>query len=287
MLWRRKARADFMLLTFLQFTHTHVVGRSCNNGKSWLVESNRFLHLTVDDRYLHRPTRAGWTCCKEMQLYNQMIWRQEPTTLHAIQVAMWIHSPGTMPSENILNSQGILIQSPGLETRSLLMLSVPHSHPVAAFFFLAFRLGALLMYLLGSIFTDNFTLVFVVTILLLAFDFWTVKNVSGRLLVGLRWWNEIQEDGSNRWVFESAHVSKRHKRSVGIRKLRAALPSIAQSKEQCCGFPTVLDSSVCDSCIVGVASLDSCIYIQDLMASYRRGGYRTECSQCVWIHAMW
>lgn len=64
------------------------------------------------------------------------------------------------------------------------------------------------MYLLGSIFTDNFTLVFVVTILLLAFDFWTVKNVSGRLLVGLRWWNEIQEDGSNRWVFESAHVSR-------------------------------------------------------------------------------
>ncbi|ORX62672.1 DUF846-domain-containing protein [Hesseltinella vesiculosa] len=77
------------------------------------------------------------------------------------------------------------------------------SHPIAAFFFLAFRLGALLMYLLGSIFTDNFTLVFVITILLLAFDFWTVKNVSGRLLVGLRWWNEIQEDGSNKWSFES------------------------------------------------------------------------------------
>jgi hypothetical protein len=62
---------------------------------------------------------------------------------------------------------------------------------------------------LGSIFTDNFTLVFVITILLLAFDFWTVKNISGRLLVGLRWWNEIQPDGSNKWVFESANVSMR------------------------------------------------------------------------------
>ncbi|OBZ85821.1 Golgi apparatus membrane protein tvp23 [Choanephora cucurbitarum] len=82
------------------------------------------------------------------------------------------------------------------------------SHPVAAFFFLAFRLGALFMYLLGSIFTDNFTLVFVITILLLAFDFWTVKNISGRLLVGLRWWNEIQPDGSNKWVFESANPSR-------------------------------------------------------------------------------
>ncbi|KAI9491066.1 hypothetical protein BDB00DRAFT_835026 [Zychaea mexicana] len=84
------------------------------------------------------------------------------------------------------------------------------SHPIAAFFFLAFRLGALLMYLLGSLFTDNFTLVFVITILLLAFDFWTVKNVSGRLLVGLRWWNEIQEDGSNRWVFESASPHRKN-----------------------------------------------------------------------------
>lgn len=80
------------------------------------------------------------------------------------------------------------------------------SHPVASFFFLAFRTGALLTYLLGSFFSNNFTLIFVLVILLLAFDFWTTKNVSGRLLVGLRWWNEIQHDGSNKWVFESANV---------------------------------------------------------------------------------
>ena len=28
-------------------------------------------------------------------------------------------------------------------------------------------------------------------VLLLALDFWTVKNVSGRLMVGLRWRNEV------------------------------------------------------------------------------------------------
>ncbi len=28
------------------------------------------------------------------------------------------------------------------------------------------------------------------------------KNVSGRLLVGLRWWNEVTDDGGN-WRFES------------------------------------------------------------------------------------
>ena len=30
-----------------------------------------------------------------------------------------------------------------------------------------------------------------------------VKNVSGRFLVGLRWWHEVQEDGSGEWRFES------------------------------------------------------------------------------------
>lgn len=32
------------------------------------------------------------------------------------------------------------------------------------------------------------------------------KNVSGRLLVGLRWWNQVDEDGKSRWVFESRKV---------------------------------------------------------------------------------
>ncbi|KAF1792705.1 Ribose-phosphate pyrophosphokinase, N-terminal domain [Phytophthora cactorum] len=76
-------------------------------------------------------------------------------------------------------------------------------HPVAAFFHLFFKGLALLLYLFGSIFISNFVFIFVVCILLLAFDFWTVKNVTGRLLVGLRWWNKINEDGTSEWVFES------------------------------------------------------------------------------------
>lgn len=81
-----------------------------------------------------------------------------------------------------------------------------HSHPVAVVFHLLFRSLAVLIYLFLSIFTSNFVLVFVLTILLLAFDFWTVKNVSGRLLVGLRWWNEVAEDGSSKWIYESRDV---------------------------------------------------------------------------------
>lgn len=34
-------------------------------------------------------------------------------------------------------------------------------------------------------------------------DFWTVKNVTGRILVNLRWWSEIDDFGQEKWVFES------------------------------------------------------------------------------------
>jgi len=83
-----------------------------------------------------------------------------------------------------------------------------HSHPVALGFHLFFRTSALLVYLFGALFTSNFPLIFIICVLLLSFDFWTVKNVTGRLLVGLRWWNDIQEDGTNVWMFESRDVSE-------------------------------------------------------------------------------
>ena len=37
-----------------------------------------------------------------------------------------------------------------------------------------------------------------------------VKNVSGRFLVGLRWWHEVNEDGSSQWKFESLDEEVRH-----------------------------------------------------------------------------
>lgn len=40
-------------------------------------------------------------------------------------------------------------------------------------------------------------------VLLSALDFWTVKNVTGRLLVGLRWWNDFDQNGREVWRFES------------------------------------------------------------------------------------
>lgn len=47
-------------------------------------------------------------------------------------------------------------------------------------------------------------LVFILTILLLAADFYYLKNIAGRRLVGLRWWNEVNPStGDAHWVFES------------------------------------------------------------------------------------
>ena len=39
-------------------------------------------------------------------------------------------------------------------------------------------------------------------------DFWTVKNITGRLLAGLRWWNHIDEDGKSQWIFENKKVNE-------------------------------------------------------------------------------
>lgn len=48
-------------------------------------------------------------------------------------------------------------------------------------------------------------LVFIITILLLAADFYYLKNIAGRRLVGLRWWNEVDPStGDSKWVFESS-----------------------------------------------------------------------------------
>lgn len=80
-------------------------------------------------------------------------------------------------------------------------------HPYVSFFHLFFRGAALATYILCGWFSDSFITSFVFVILLLSADFWTVKNITGRLLVGLRWWNYVDDDGLSHWIFESKEVS--------------------------------------------------------------------------------
>lgn len=55
-------------------------------------------------------------------------------------------------------------------------------------------------------FSDSFIASFVTVVLLLSMDFWTVKNITGRLMVGLRWWNYVDDDGKSHWIFEARKV---------------------------------------------------------------------------------
>lgn len=93
------------------------------------------------------------------------------------------------------------------------------AHPIVCIFHLLFKGLALFFYIFGGWFSGNkkggnsganFITVTVICILLLAADFWVVKNITGRLLVGLRWWNKVDGDTTT-WIFESAkdrHINK-------------------------------------------------------------------------------
>ncbi|XP_035772798.1 uncharacterized Golgi apparatus membrane protein-like protein CG5021 [Anopheles albimanus] len=77
------------------------------------------------------------------------------------------------------------------------------SHPYVTFFHIAFRAAAIATYLFCGWFSSSFITSFVFVVLLLSADFWTVKNITGRLLVGLRWWNYVDDAGVSHWIFES------------------------------------------------------------------------------------
>jgi len=83
-------------------------------------------------------------------------------------------------------------------------------HPVAFIFHFAFKAAAIAYYIMCELINKNqFVTNFVVCIVLLAMDFWTVKNVTGRLLVGLRWWNEGTSENQDSWRFESLAEGQR------------------------------------------------------------------------------
>ncbi|KIM33956.1 hypothetical protein M408DRAFT_325511 [Serendipita vermifera MAFF 305830] len=82
------------------------------------------------------------------------------------------------------------------------------SHPVALFFLYLFRSLAIVVYVMGGFLTDDYVLSTVAVVVLLAADFWNCRNVSGRTLVGLRFWNQVDEDGQSHWIFESRDPSR-------------------------------------------------------------------------------
>lgn len=107
----------------------------------------------------------------------------------------------------------------GIQPRTWSQRLKESSHPIALLCYIFFRLAPIFMYVFGtlvlSIFTSKskFILHFIMLILLVSADFWNLKNISGRLLVGLRWWNDTNiKEGSlefeNVWVFETADPNR-------------------------------------------------------------------------------
>ena len=82
------------------------------------------------------------------------------------------------------------------------------SNPGIVLFTLLFKTLAIVAFLILGLFGFSDALIFIIVVILNAFDFWFVKNVSGRILVGLRWWNEVMDDGTEVWIFESDHEKR-------------------------------------------------------------------------------
>ena len=79
----------------------------------------------------------------------------------------------------------------------------PEFQKKVCFFHVFFKLSAIFVFLFQGFLHSGYITTFVFVTLFSAADFWTVKNVTGRLLVGLRWHNDIDEAGKSNWRFES------------------------------------------------------------------------------------
>ena len=76
------------------------------------------------------------------------------------------------------------------------------AHPTACVFHWLFKLAGFTCYMFFGLFSSDKTLRYIIVISMAALDFWTVKNITGRFLVGLRWWSRIKEDGQEEWIYE-------------------------------------------------------------------------------------
>ncbi|ORX37352.1 Golgi apparatus membrane protein TVP23 [Kockovaella imperatae] len=116
--------------------------------------------------------------------------RQEPVVL----------VPGTQADGSIPARQ--------LEEGGITGILKQSAHPLSLAMLYFFRSAAIAVYVLCGLFTDNYVLSIVVVVVLLSVDFWNTRNVAGRTLVGLRYWNEVNEEGESSWVFESRDPSR-------------------------------------------------------------------------------
>lgn len=85
-------------------------------------------------------------------------------------------------------------QRPLTESSSFLPNPRKSSHPLLALFYIVLKCATVAIFVLFSWFLNPLTVAELV-IIIAAVDFWVTKNLAGRLLVGLRWWVDFDEQG--------------------------------------------------------------------------------------------
>jgi len=116
--------------------------------------------------------------------------------------------PIVLTPTNRTQASGQLASTPGDAEPGIAGIFRQSAHPLALLFLYFFRTAAITIYILCGWFTSDYVLSTVMVVVLLAMDFWNCRNVAGRTLVGLRFWNQVDEDGESYWVFESRDPSR-------------------------------------------------------------------------------
>lgn len=94
------------------------------------------------------------------------------------------------------------------------------------------------------------------------------QNVAGRTLVGLRYWNQVDEDGESSWVFESRDVGPARVMKNAAAKLRCSHShSLAIYARQPRGCQALLDGALCVPCRMGGPFLLFAHQVQRLVGS--------------------
>ena len=119
-------------------------------------------------------------------------------------------NPNNMNQNNFVSNNDMENQNNPNEQKKIKLDFIKKSKsPQVALMTVSLKLLALIIFLFFNIFTSNEALVMIIVISLIAADFWYTKNISGRILVGLRWWNNYDANTQeNTWKFESKNEIK-------------------------------------------------------------------------------
>lgn len=132
----------------------------------------------------------------------------EPDDTSTVQVPSRNTTSNTRPAVVLTPTNNNMASTPADAESGIAGILKQSAHPAALFCLYFSRTSAIVVYILCGLLTDNYVLSTVVVVVLLAMDFWNCRNVAGRTLVGLRFWNQVDDDGESYWVFESRDPSR-------------------------------------------------------------------------------